>query len=131
MHTNTTNKIIYPELSYALTGVSFSVHNQLGRFSRERQYGDAVEAKLKELKIPYEREYNVKGSGNIIDFLVDSKIVMELKAKPVVSRDDYYQVQRYLQTLNLKLGIIVNFQNRYIKPTRVVRIDTPSKARFV
>ena len=134
MHTNYTNtneKLIYPELSYLLTGVCFEVHNQLGRFSREKQYCDMLEEKLKSLHVPHKREYTVNDSGNRIDFLIDDQIVMEIKARSTVSKDDYYQIQRYLQTLNKKLGLLVNFRNRYIKPKRIIRIDTDAKSKFV
>ena len=35
-----------------------------------------------------------------------------------------------LQETQLKLGILVNFRNKYIKPVRIVRIDTFNKAKF-
>ena len=135
MHTNYTNekikKLIFPELSYAITGICFDIHNKLGRYSREKQYGDLLEDKFKEIKISYKREFIIEKTGNIVDFLVDDKIVLELKAKPVVSREDYYQVQRYLQVSNIKLALLVNFQNRYLKPIRIVKIDTNSKSKFL
>ena len=43
MDTNETRgmeKVIYPELSYTINGILFSVHNELGQFAREKQYGD-------------------------------------------------------------------------------------------
>lgn len=44
MHTNDTNeKLIYPELSYLITGICFEAHNEKGRFARERQYADLLE----------------------------------------------------------------------------------------
>lgn len=134
MHTNDTNKknkLIYPELSYTLTGIFFEVHNNLGRYARERQYGDEVERKLSEVKILYKREYPIQDTGNRVDFLVDNKIILELKTTRFITRKDYYQIQRYLQVSGIKLGLIVNFQNRYLKPIRIVRIDTPSKTTFV
>lgn len=132
MHTNNTNtKLIYPGLSYLLTGICFQTHNELGRYAREKQYANMIEGKLIELKIPFKREFAVGDTGNIIDFLVDDKIIIELKAKRFVLREDYYQIQRYLQITNIRLGFIVNFRNRYLKPVRVVKIDTVCRKRFV
>src|SRR3990167_4283919 len=101
MSTNYTNarptieKLIYPELSYALTGLCFKVHNELGRYSRERQYGDALEEKLRQNNIPHIREQPIGATGNIVDFLIDDKIIVELKAKHLILKDDFLQVQRY------------------------------------
>lgn len=134
MHANDTNKnekVIYPELSYIITGICFNIHNNLGRYCREKQYADSIERKLIEVNIPYKREYNIKGSGNIIDFLIDDKIILELKAVSIVTKEDYYQIQRYLQILNIKLGMIINFRNRYLKPLRIIKIDTEARNKFV
>ena len=132
MHTNDTNgKLIYPKLSYIITGICFGVHNELGRYAREKQYADFIEKKLKETNIPYKREFNVKTTGNIIDFLIDDKIILELKAKRFITREDYYQMQRYLQTLNVKLGMLANFRHRYLKPVRIIRLDTDAKNKFI
>ena len=131
MYTNKTNntnsasdsKLIYPELSYTITGLLFSVHNDLGPYGREKQYGDKVEEKLKEANIPYKREFLIPGTGNILDFVIADKIALEFKVKRMLAPEDYYQMQRYLQESNLRLGLLVNFRNKYIKPVRIIRID--------
>ncbi len=132
MHTNDTNKkLIYPKLSYLLTGICFEVHNTLGRYSREKQYAGAIEERLINLSIPYEKEWEIPNTGNKVDFLIDKKIILEIKAKRFITRDDYYQAQRYLQASDIRLGLLVNFRNRYLKPARIVRIETSAKNKFV
>jgi GxxExxY protein len=135
MGTNNTNthtqKLIYPELSYLITGICFDVHNEIGRFAREKQYGDVLENKFKNKKIDYKREIEIDNDGNRLDFLIEDKVILEIKAKPIFLREDFYQAQRYLQMLEKDLCLLVNFRNRYIKPKRIVRIQTSAKDRFV
>lgn len=56
-YTNKNNKLIYLELSYLITGACFEVHNEQGRYAKERRYGDCLEQKLKILKINYKLVY--------------------------------------------------------------------------
>ncbi|OGH73712.1 MAG: hypothetical protein A2921_03365 [Candidatus Magasanikbacteria bacterium RIFCSPLOWO2_01_FULL_43_20b] len=132
MDTNMTKggELIYPELSYTLNGILFSVHNEIGQYAREKQYSDAIEVKLKEKSLPYKRELRVSDSGNIIDFVIDNKVLLELKAKRMLVKEDFNQTQRYLQETQLRLGLLVNFRNQYIKPIRIVKIDTQNQRNF-
>ena len=118
----TKTKLLYGELSYKLTRVLFDTHNELGRFAKEKQYASIIERKLKESKIPYKRELAIGDSGNIVDFLIDDKIILELKAKPYLVDSDYSQIKRYLHFCNLELGIVVNFREKIIKPKRVLNL---------
>ncbi|MCR4275237.1 MAG: GxxExxY protein [Candidatus Wolfebacteria bacterium] len=130
-NTNNKNKIIYPEISYVITGICFAVHNDLGRFAKEKQYSDEFERKLKEIKIPYKKELRLGDSGNVVDFLIDDKLILEFKAKRILTKEDYYQTQRYLQALNLRLGVLINFRDKYLKPKRIIKIDTINRNEFV
>jgi len=117
------NKIIEKELSYKMVGIFFSVQKNLGRFCREKQYADAIENELKKAQISYKREYPIILEGkksNFVDFLIENRILVDLKAKPFIEKEDYYQMKRYLETTNLKLGLIVNFRQRYLRPKRVL-----------
>lgn len=121
-------KLIYKEESYEITGILFEVHNKLGRYCREKQYCDLIENKFKNKN--YKREFRVENTGNITDFIFEDKIVIELKVKNRITKEDYYQLQRYLQATGMRLGLLVNFRDTYLKPIRVVRIDTDIRKKF-
>lgn len=120
-------QIIYPELSYKINGLLYKAHNHLGRYCSEKQYADFIENQLKIIKLNYKRELILPESfagefkgRNKIDFLVKSLIILELKAKKIITKEDYYQTRRYLSILNKRLGILVNFRAAYIHPKRIL-----------
>jgi len=123
--TNSTisEKVIYPELSYTITGILFAVHNELGQYSREKQYGDLIEKHLEKISMSYNREFPIGDTGNILDFIVDNKIAIELKATRTLTKEHFRQIQNYLQQSGLRLGMLVNFRQKYLKPARIIRID--------
>jgi GxxExxY protein len=119
-------KLIHQELSYKVNGLCFRVQNKLGRFCRERQYADLLEKELQNESVSYQREFEISNmnnnspKGNKADFIIDNKIILELKAKRFTTKDDYYQIQRYLRGSGLEIGLIINFRNSYLKPKRIL-----------
>jgi len=125
-----TLKIFYPELSYIIYGLFYKIHNQLGRFRNEKQYADAFEELLKENKINYVREFALpvsfkgeKKRRNIPDFILDDKIIIDFKAKRIITKEDYYQMRRYLTSYKKKLGILVNFRQPSLAPKRILNTE--------
>ena len=123
-----TNKtIIEAELCYKLNGLFFEIQNRLGRYFTEKQYAEALEELLKEKRIIYEREKEIpiifgnrKLEGNKVDFLIENKILIDVKAKKFITREDFLQMQRYLKAANLKLGLIANFKSVSVEIKRVI-----------
>lgn len=120
-------EIVHADLSYKINGILFAVHNELGRYRNEKQYADSIEKYLKEFHILYEREkilpvsfYGERTARSRIDFLIDNKIVLEIKAKRFLEKVDYYQMMRYLSSLQKRLGILVNFHQKYLVPKRIL-----------
>jgi GxxExxY protein len=126
---NLNKKIIYPELSYNINSVLFKVKGMLGRYKNEKQYCDTIEKEFKKENIKYEREKILenptqnKGFRSRIDFIIDDKIILEVKAKSFVAKDDYFQIRRYLSDLNLKLGILANMRQYNVLPKRIINSD--------
>lgn len=104
------------------------VHRELGRGLAEVVYKDAIEHELKLKNIPFEREkkYEVEYKGFILphyynaDFVVDTQIILEVKAQNGVLEEHYQQVINYLAISKLKLGILVNFGEDSLKFKRIV-----------
>ena len=122
--------LLYPELSYQIIGILFDIFTEMGYGYKENQYQKAVEIALKSTGIEYEKELPVKISykGKFVttlylDFLIDSKIVLELKQGSRFNKKDVEQVYNYLKSTNLKLGIIARFTKSGVRFMRIVNID--------
>ncbi|MDD5528220.1 MAG: GxxExxY protein [Patescibacteria group bacterium] len=118
-------ELIYKDLSYKITGVLFQVHNDLGRYKNEKQYSDYFEKLLKENNINYSREFRINNPKNktvrsICDFIIENKIIIEIKAVSFIDREFYFQIKRYLTDLNLELGLLVNFRQKCLTPKRIL-----------
>src|SRR3989338_4237201 len=91
------------------------------------------ETRIVEKELSYLREKDITKmnsqslSGNRFDFIVANKIIVDFKAKAYITKDYYNQMQRYLKSANLELGIIVNMRNYNLRPKRILNSDyTPA-----
>lgn len=114
---------LYKDLSYQIAGILIEVHKELGLYAREKQYCDLFDKKFKIIEIPYKRELRIGDTGNIADFTVDDKIILEFKTVPFLTTEHYNQVKRYLFQTKMKLGILVNFRDKQIQPKRILNIN--------
>jgi GxxExxY protein len=120
------DKVIFSELSYKLTGLFFETQNTLGRLRSEKSYADYLEQILKRENILFKRETPIDPSfkgeclrRNIPDFIIEDKVIIDLKAKNFITKEDYYQMKRYLASSKKRLGILVNFRQKYLSIKRV------------
>lgn len=122
-------ELIYPDESYKIIGLLFKVHDKLGYGLRERDYQIAIRGIFTENKLTFREQvkaemplYNKKIKFYYLDFLVEDKIILEIKARERFYKDNIAQVYSYLKAKNLKLGIIVNFTKRGVLFKRIVNI---------
>lgn len=126
MRTND-KRIVLADESYNLMGLFFEIHNKLGPIYKEKNYQDAIEEILKREKIPYEREKkltlnfeNLEVSNFFADFIIDNKILIEVKAEKFITQNDIRQTLRYIKSADLPLGIIINFRKDKLEYKRLI-----------
>lgn len=121
--------LLYPELSYKIVGVLFDVFLQLGYGYKENQYQKAVAIGCENAGLNYDKELPIKityqkrfVTTNYLDFLIDKKIVLEIKQGDRFNLQDIKQVYSYLKITDLKLGILARYTRSGVKFKRIVNI---------
>ena len=110
------DNFLYPELTYKIRGAMFKVHQVLGSGHKEKIYSKALEQELKLQELEFKTEKNLaviyKGVsvGNYRpDFIVEEKVLIELKAMTVLPIQAERQLSYYLRGTTYKVGLLVNF----------------------
>jgi GxxExxY protein len=123
-------KLIYADLTYKINGALFRVFNDVGTGHKENFYQQAVARELSLIKLkfieqlPVKINYKGKRIGlYYFDFLVENKVVLEIKVRNYFSIKDIRQVYSYLKAKKLELGIIAHFTNQGVKTKRVLNIN--------
>lgn len=121
--------LLFPELSYQLIGVLFDVHNTLGYGYQEKYYQKAIAAALKKIQIPFREQVlvEIKVGNEIIakgyaDFIIDEKIILEIKKGNSFRKNNIDQLYSYLKMTRLNLGILANFTAKGLLYKRIVNI---------
>lgn len=116
------DKVIYKELSYRVIGILFNVYNDLGYGYQEKYYYKAIGHYLERENIKFSKQapFRIIAKGKIIgryfiDFIIEDKIVLEIKTGNYFSKRNIEQIKGYLKATGLKLAIIVNFTSNGIK----------------
>jgi GxxExxY protein len=121
-------ELVYPDLSYKIMGVLYRVYNQVGGGYQEKIYQKAVKAEFVSANIGFLDQvkvdlfYNSKQLHKYyLDFIVEHKIVLELKTASFFSHRDIIQVLNYLKQADLPLGILVSFSRNGLKYKRILK----------
>ena len=121
--------LIHKELSYKIIGAIFNVFNKLGYGYQEKYYQRAIALELNKEKLRYVREKEIKLNYQdeaigkyFLDFIIENKIVLELKVANTLYMRDIQQVLGYLKASGLQLGILVIITKQGIKYKRIINI---------
>ena len=121
--------LIYPEMCYKIVGILYEVYNEVGYGFSEKTYQKATAVGLKnaDMKFVEQVYYPVmfkgkKIAGNYFDFLIEDKIVLELKKGDRFVKAHIDQVFQYLVVSELKLGILSYFAPRNLHYKRIINL---------
>lgn len=122
-------ELLYKDLSYQIRGVAYAVKKKYGLGHKEVLYQRSFAEQLDGQKVRYEREKRIEvyspDSGKIMcyyqpDFLVDNKIIVELKAKEIVSKSDIDRIYSYLKNSVYELGFFINYGSKDVEIKRII-----------
>jgi GxxExxY protein len=97
-------------------GCAIAVHRELGPGFKESIYHTAFRLELESNGISFESEKSILVKyrqwtipGQRIDLIVEGTVLVEVKAVPKLRPLHRYQVQSYLRTTGLPVGLLLNF----------------------
>jgi len=108
----------YPlqEVTKEIISCCIEVHSSLGPGLLENIYEEALAYEFELRKIRYERQkhiqlrYKGKEVGlHRIDFLVEDKVILEIKAVESINKIFEAQLLTYLKAMDKKIGLLINF----------------------
>ena len=109
--------MIHGELTEQIIGAAITVHREVGPGLLESAYQSCFDLELTERGIRFEREvqvpltYESKAVPNLykIDFLVERKVIVELKAIDKLVPVHTAQVMTYQRMTGCRVGLLFNF----------------------
>ncbi len=127
-----TDKLLYSDLTYKIRGAVFEVYNTLGFGHKELIYHRALEVEFKKRQIGFKGEaslpvyYQDKKIGIYKpDFVIEEKVLIEIKALPFLTRESEVQLVYYLRGTRYNLGLLVNFGSRKLEIRRKIWGENP------
>lgn len=119
----------YADITGKIIGSAFEVHTFLGNGFQEVIYQRALAYEMRQAGLEFAREIEqqiyYKGLAKPIgtrraDFVVEGKVLVELKAVAVLEHVHWAQVLNYLRAYRLEVGLLLNFGTKSLTFKRFV-----------
>lgn len=126
----------YSDLTGKIIGAAMEVHNYLGNGFQEVIYQRALSIEMNLQAIDHEREKEMLLSYKSfdigkrrVDFFVEEKIMVEIKAVKELEDVHLAQAINYLEAYNMEIGLLINFGNTKLQFKRVMKPGKPKKTQ--
>lgn len=121
-------KLRYEELSYKIRGIFFEIYNALGPGFKESIYHNALVSEFKRHDIDFKERAKIpifykKERVGVYepDFIVEDKVLIEIKAVPSIIKLYDLQLYYYLKGTHYNVGFLVNFGSDKIEIKRRIQ----------
>src|SRR5437870_3876196 len=120
---------IHSELTSKIIGCALNVHNFLGNGFQEVIYQRALQLELAAANLDFQREmemniyykdYTEPIGTRRADFVVENKVLVELKALSTLEDVHLAQILNYLQAYKLEVGLLINFGSKSLQFKRLI-----------
>ncbi|PIP13279.1 MAG: GxxExxY protein [bacterium (Candidatus Stahlbacteria) CG23_combo_of_CG06-09_8_20_14_all_40_9] len=121
-------EFLYEELTYKIVGIGMKIHRELGPGFLEAVYEEAMIIELQKAGIIFKNqvELDVYYRGEKLnkkyraDFIIDDKVLVELKGTHGLTETDEAQMINYLKATKLQVGLMLNFGKSSLEWKRIV-----------
>ena len=122
-------KLKYKDITEKVIGAAFEVHKFLGNGFQEVIYQRALAWEMSQVNLTFNREIEQdifykelrKPIGTRrADFVVEGKVLVEIKAIKELEDVHLAQVLNYLKAYRLEVGLLINFGGKSLKFKRLV-----------
>jgi GxxExxY protein len=127
----------YEDITHKIIGCAMTVHNVLGSGFQEVIYQRALSIEMRKQGVTFGRETEmaifydeIEIGMRRVDFFVEEKIMVELKAVAAIDDSHLAQIMNYLEAYNLPVGLLINFGSRSLTFKRVYNPKHPENASF-
>jgi GxxExxY protein len=119
----------YGDITQKIIGCAFEVHNFLGNGFQEVIYQRALALEMNKAGLEFSREVEqpifYKNHADEIgtrraDFVVEGKVLVELKAITELNDVHLAQILNYLKAYRFEVGLLINFGGKIVAFKRVV-----------
>jgi len=116
----------FKDITAMIIGCAMKVHRELKSGFQEYIYQRALEIEIKKSGLLFMREYEMpiyyfgeKIGLRKVDFFVENKIMVELKAKTLLENVDLAQSLNYLEASGIEIGLLINFGTASLQFKRI------------
>ena len=113
--------LLHKDLTDLIIQAFYKVYNELGYGFLEKVYENALIIELKKIGLPIEQQVKIKVFYDetqvgfyLADLLVESSVIVEIKAAESLGYEHECQLINYLKASNVEVGLLLNFGK---KPT--------------